>query len=38
MSKDLVKALLTILKFCISHENCKTCPLKDYCAKQPTSW
>ena len=38
MSKELVSALLTVVKYCVSHEDCKTCVLRDYCGKQPTSW
>ena len=38
MSKELVRALLTVMKHCLSHEDCKTCVLRGYCGKQPTSW
>ena len=38
MSKELVSALLAVVKYCVSHEDCKTCVLRDYCGKQPTSW
>jgi hypothetical protein len=38
MSKELVNALLTLLKHCIAHEDCHTCVLRDYCGKQPDSW
>lgn len=38
MSLELVKALLTIAKYCVSHENCKTCVLRNMCGKQPLNW
>ncbi len=38
MTVELVKALLEIAKVCMSREDCKTCPLKDFCGKQPSSW
>ena len=30
---SLVKALLTIVKYCAACENCAECQLKDYCGK-----
>ena len=33
MSIELVKALLTIVRYCASTENCATCPLKEFCGK-----
>jgi hypothetical protein len=38
MALDLVKALLTILRYCISCENCAECKMKDFCGKTPQSW
>lgn len=38
MDLELVKALLTILRYCTSCENCKVCALKDFCRKIPTEW
>lgn len=38
MSVELVKALLTIVKFCVNNDNCKTCALKEFCGKIPTEW
>lgn len=33
MAIELVKALLTIVKYCTACENCAECQLKDYCGK-----
>ena len=33
MSVELVKALLTIVRYCASCEDCKKCPLKEFCDK-----
>ena len=33
MSIELVKALLIIVRACASCENCKECPLKEFCGK-----
>ena len=38
MAKELVDALLLLAKFCMIQNNCKTCPLKDYCGKTPSEW
>lgn len=33
MSIELVKALLTIVRYCASCDNCKQCPLREFCGK-----
>ena len=33
MSVELVRALLVLVRYCATYENCKTCPLKDFCGK-----
>ena len=33
MSIELVKALLTIVRYCASCEDCKKCQLKEFCGK-----
>ena len=33
MSVELTKALLTLVRYCSSCENCATCSLKDFCGK-----
>lgn len=38
MDLELVKALTIILKWCFACENCKCCPLKNYCGKMPLEW
>lgn len=38
MDKDLLKAVLVILRYCLEQKNCKTCPLKDICGKLPSEW
>lgn len=38
MSLELVKALLTILKVCIDNDDCRKCPLKEFCKKIPSEW
>lgn len=38
MAVELVKALLTVFRYCISCDNCEECPMKDMCGKPPQSW
>lgn len=38
MTVELLKAILLIVKFCESQNNCKTCPIKDMCGKMPSEW
>ena len=38
MPIELVGALILIAKFCVSYENCATCPLKNFCGKMPSEW
>lgn len=38
MSIELVKALLMIVKVCMSNNDCKKCALKEFCGKVPSSW
>lgn len=38
MSLELIKALLAILKVCIDTDDCRKCPLKEFCRKMPTEW
>ena len=38
MSTELVKALLTILKFCAEADDCARCQLKEFCGKLPSAW
>ena len=33
MSVELVKALLTIVRYCSNCGNCEECSLKDFCGK-----
>ena len=33
MSVELVKALLTIVRYCTSCKNCEECPLKEFCGQ-----
>lgn len=33
MSVELVKALLTIARYCAHCDNCAECPLKEFCGK-----
>ena len=38
MSIELVKALLMIVKVCMSTSDCKKCALKEFCGKVPSNW
>lgn len=38
MTLEVLKALVVIADFCYKQNNCKTCPLKDLCAKMPCEW
>lgn len=38
MAIELVKALLLIVRYCTSCENCKECPMAEFCGKTPQDW
>jgi hypothetical protein len=38
MSTELLQAVLTLYTFCLNCDNCKTCPLRNICGKQPAEW
>lgn len=38
MSQELVKALLIIMQYCMTHNDCKTCVLRDYCGQSVCAW
>jgi len=38
MSLEMVKAVLTILRYCTAHEDCSTCCFREFCGKQVQSW
>ena len=38
MAIELVKALLTVFRYCVACENCNECPMKDMCGKTPQCW
>ena len=38
MAVELVKALLLLAKLCAQQQNCKTCPLHEFCGKTPLEW
>lgn len=38
MSVELVKALMVIFRYCLACENCRECPMKEFCGKCPQSW
>jgi hypothetical protein len=38
MSVEIVRALLLLSKYCISQDDCGTCPLRAFCGKQPSEW
>ena len=38
MSLELARALLTIVKYCASCDDCASCPLRDFCGKIPLEW
>ena len=38
MSVEIIKALLLLLKVCLSTEDCTKCKLKHFCGKQPKEW
>lgn len=33
MPIELVAALITLLKYCVVHENCVTCKIRAFCGK-----
>lgn len=35
MPVEVLKALLVLLRYCLEQDNCKTCPMRDYCGKMP---
>ena len=38
MSAEILKALMMILKLCLSTQDCTKCKIKEFCGKQPTEW
>ena len=38
MDLCIVKALLIIVKYCASCDNCSECPIHDFCGKMPLEW
>ena len=38
ISNDLLKALLLLVRYCATQQNCATCPIKDFCDKQIQEW
>jgi hypothetical protein len=38
MTLEVLKALCIIVNFCNEQNNCRTCLLKDLCAKMPCEW
>ena len=35
MTLELLKALVTIVRFCDKQANCRTCPMREVCGKMP---
>ena len=38
MDLMLIRALLTIAKYCAQREDCKKCAIHEFCGKQPLQW
>lgn len=38
MTVEILKAMVTILEFCLEQDSCKTCPFSQYCEKMPCEW
>ena len=38
MASDVVKALMVVFYYCMIQEDCKSCPIREFCAKAPSSW
>lgn len=38
MDKELLNAVLVILRYCLAQKNCRTCLLRDICGKLPSEW
>lgn len=35
MPKEVLKALLTLLRYCLKQDSCKTCAMREQCGKMP---
>ena len=38
MAIELVKALLTVFRYCTACEDCKKCSMREFCGKNPQCW
>lgn len=38
MDLALVKALLTLAKYCCQQDNCRVCAIRAFCGKLPSEW
>lgn len=38
MTLELLKALQVILENCLNQDNCKNCPMAQFCQKMPCEW
>ncbi len=35
MPLEVLKALLTLIRFCLEQDSCKNCPMREMCGKMP---
>ena len=35
MTFEILQAIVTLVRFCDRQENCKNCPIKEFCGKMP---
>lgn len=38
MTLEVLKALTTILEFCLEQDSCENCALSQFCEKMPCNW
>lgn len=38
MTVELLQALAVLLKFCYEQEDCRACPMRQFCGKMPCEW
>ena len=38
MSTELVKALMTVFRYCVMCDDCRKCKMREFCGKNPQCW
>lgn len=38
MPVEVLKALLTLMRYCLEQDKCKECPMREFCEKMPCEY